>query len=121
MADWALSLDLRERVVAAYEEGGLSQKAVAERFSISQSTVSLWLRHKRERGTLEPAKPPGKTPTLTAEDEAFLAECLERRSDLTQEELADELAERGVHVSRFAVGRALRRMGWTRKKNDVRG
>ena len=44
MKTWALSMDLRERAVAAYETGLGTQKAVAERFQISQSTLSLWLK-----------------------------------------------------------------------------
>ncbi len=121
MKTWALSMDLRERAVAAYEAGVGTQKAVAERFQISQSTLSLWLKHKRERGTLEPRRPRGAARKLSDDDDRLILKLLEQRSDLTLEELADGLRDRGIEVSRFAVGRALRRMGWSRKKNAVRG
>lgn len=56
-----LSLDLRERVVAAVDEGVESQREIAERFAVSLSFVSRLLR-RREAGTLEPA-PHGGGPT----------------------------------------------------------
>ncbi len=121
MMTWALSVDLRERAVAAYLAGTGTQKAVASRFQFSQSTLSVWLKHKRERGTLEPSRPPGRERKLNAEDEAYLLQLLEVRSDLTLEELADGLRERDVEVSRFAVGRALHRMGWSRKVRRLPG
>ena len=120
MKTWALSTDLRERAVAAYEAGEGTQRAIAARFQISQSSLSIWLKHKRERGSLEPKKPPGLDRKLTPDQERLVAQLLERRNDLTLEELADELREHGVDVGRHTVGRTLRRLGWSRKKNGVR-
>lgn len=120
MKTWALSTDLRERAVAAYEAGEGSQRAVAARFQISQGSLSLWLKQKRETGSLEPKSPPGRERKLTAEQELLVTQLLERRNDLTLEELADELRERGVVVGRHTVGRTLRRLGWSRKKNGIR-
>ena len=50
----ALSLDLRKRVVAAFDRGGFKQKEVAELFSVSAGTVSKLLRQRRDTGDLAP-------------------------------------------------------------------
>ena len=44
----AYSLDLRERVVAAVEEGGLSRRQAAARFGVSYSSAILWVKRYRE-------------------------------------------------------------------------
>ncbi len=47
------SLDLRQRVVAAYEQGVETIEEIAERFSVGQTFVKKMLRQKRETGSLE--------------------------------------------------------------------
>ncbi len=47
----AYSLDLRQRVVAAYEQGKGSLAQVAEQFNVGQTFVKKMLRQKRESGT----------------------------------------------------------------------
>ncbi len=42
------SLDLRERVVGAVEEEGLSRRRAAARFGVGVSTVISWVRRFRE-------------------------------------------------------------------------
>ena len=42
------SLDLRERVVAAVEEGGLSRRRAAAQFGVGISTVIGWVRRLRD-------------------------------------------------------------------------
>jgi transposase len=49
-----LSLDFRERIVAAYEAGELSFEAVGRRFAVSGKVVAKLVRQKRELGTLTP-------------------------------------------------------------------
>ena len=51
----AYSLDLRERVVAAIEEG-LSTHQAAARFSIGVSTAGTWARLKRSQGDVRPGR-----------------------------------------------------------------
>ncbi len=50
-----LSLDLRERVVAAIE-GGMSTRQAAARFSIGIATAGTWARLKRAKGAVTPAR-----------------------------------------------------------------
>jgi putative transposase len=50
------SMDLRERVIAAVEQGGLSGNAAARRFGVAVSTAINWLRLHRETGSVAPGK-----------------------------------------------------------------
>jgi putative transposase len=50
------SRDLRERVVAAVEENGLSRRKAAAQFAVGISTVINWVRRFRETGSVLPAK-----------------------------------------------------------------
>ena len=62
-----LSMDLRERVLAAIA-GGVSGRQAAERFGVSAASVSRWRTRAREQGEAEPraqgemASPTGSMP-----------------------------------------------------------
>ena len=58
------SLDLRERVAAAVETGGLSRRRAAAQFGVGTSTVIRWVR--RLRGTVAPGKMGGHKPKAIA-------------------------------------------------------
>lgn len=47
----AYSQDLRERVLAAVEEGEHSQPEIADKFKIGLSTLEKWVRRQREPGS----------------------------------------------------------------------
>ena len=49
-----LSLDLRERVVSAVTEEGMSCRAAARRFGVSFSSAIRWIAALRERGDYAP-------------------------------------------------------------------
>jgi transposase len=57
----AYSLDLRERVVAAVEKGGLSARQAAQ-FGVGASTVIRWVERRRKTGSLRPSKIGGYKP-----------------------------------------------------------
>ena len=50
------SLDLRERVVAGVEKGGLSCNRAAAQFGLGISTVINWVRRVRETGSVAPGQ-----------------------------------------------------------------
>ena len=52
----AYSIDLRERVVAAVESGGLSCHRAAEQFGIGVSTAIRWVGRLRKTGSVAPSK-----------------------------------------------------------------
>lgn len=49
---WAYSLDLRERVVGAFDAADMTDEQVAEVFQVGEATVHRWKRLKRETGSL---------------------------------------------------------------------
>jgi transposase len=108
------SLDLRERVAAAVDEGEMSQREIAWTFHVSLSFVSRLLKRRRETGAMAPdPHGGGPTPTLDAADLLKLRRLVAERNDDTLEELRDR---GGFQCCLTTIWRALRRMGLTRKK-----
>jgi len=97
------SMDLRERVVAAVEQGGLSRHAAALRFGVGVSTAITWVRRFRESGTLAPGQMGGHKPrAIRGEHEVWLRQRLGER-EFTLRGLVAELADRGLKVDYRAV------------------
>ncbi|MFA5970589.1 MAG: helix-turn-helix domain-containing protein, partial [Sphingomonas sp.] len=48
------SMDLRERVVAAVVEEGMSRHAAAKRFGVAASSAIKWVQRVRETGSAAP-------------------------------------------------------------------
>ncbi len=110
----AYSMDLRERVAAAGDDGIDPREESAERFAVSASWVRRLLQRRRETGSLPPnPHGGGQAPAF---DEAA-AERLRPAVAHTPEATLRELARAGaVACSTSAVDRAFRRLGITRKK-----
>jgi transposase len=116
------SLDLRQRIVDAYDGGEGSIRELAERFAVNPSTVQRYLRRRQEAGSVEPRPPGGGHPrSLDARAERALWALLREKNDLPDREYARRLAERlGRPVSRQAVNRTWKRLGVTRKNKTLR-
>lgn len=86
---FALSIDLRRRVVAAVEEEGLNHRQAAERFMVSTASVSRWRRLAREKGDVRPGPLGGDRNSwrVEAHRAVFLA-VFDTRSDMRTEECA---------------------------------
>ena len=109
------SMDLRDRVVEAYDRHTGSQKEVAGRFEVSVSWLKKLLRFRRERGTYEPKPHGGGTrPKFEGEGLEALKRWVEEDPDITLEELRERS---GAEGSIMAVHRALERLGCRRKKS----
>jgi transposase len=112
----ALSVDLRERVLAAHERREGSQRVLAERFGIAVGTVNGWLRQARE-GRRAPLRHRGGPAALGGAGPVVLTALVAERPDATLAEYATMLAERvGRRFSPAVLCRALRRAGLRRKK-----
>jgi transposase len=112
----ALSVDLRERVLAAHERREGSQRVLAERFGVAASTVNGWLRQAREGRRVPLGRRGGPTALGGAGPEELTAMVAER-PDATLAEYAAMLAEPvGRRFSPAVLCRALRRAGLRRKK-----
>ena len=100
----AYSVDLRERVVRAVENGA-SRRATAAKFEVSISFVVKLLQRWSRRGTVQPDRiGGGKRSALAAHAERVRA-LVAAEPDLTIAELRQRLAADGIAVSRSGLGR----------------
>lgn len=112
----ALSVDLRDRVLAAVASG-LSHRAAAERFGVSAASVSRWRALKREQGDVRPKALGGDRRSGRIEAQAALIlSLLEETPDITIEELRRALLERGHSFGYGTTRRFFARHKITRKK-----
>lgn len=111
-------IELRNRVVAAYESGVGSYPAVANQFDVGEASVKRWVRLKRREGDVSPtAKAGGRVSTITLDDiEAALSVVRDATAgEVTAEFNRSRRRRDRVHVS--SIKRALRRHGYVVKKS----
>lgn len=111
-------IELRLRVVAAYEEGEDSFAAIAVRFDVGEASVKRWVSRHRRSGDVAPQSKGGGTPSLITRDE--IQQLLTDIRDATAGELTAAFNRRRhwrrhVHVS--SMKRALHRHGYVVKKS----
>lgn len=112
-----ISVEVRERVVAAHHDGKGTYAELADVFQVGEASVSRWLRLDRETGSLQPKPPPGRAPKLDEQGRAVLRQLVDEDNDATLAELASRLHERtGVKLVVSAVHKVLAKMGISRKK-----
>lgn len=108
--------DLRERVVAAVDDG-TPIVTVAARFRLHRSTIYRYLARRQEQGTLAPRTSPGRARAIPATDDARLIAQLQQHPSATlRTHCAVWEQATGVRLSPATLSRAIRRVGWTRKK-----
>ena len=91
------SVDLRKRVVAAVETGGMSCHQAAAQFGVGVSTAINWVRRMRETGSVAPGQIGGHKPkSISGKHRAWMLERM--KQDFTLRGLVAELAERGLKV-----------------------
>jgi transposase len=110
-----LSLDLRHRIVGAIE-GGLSRRAAAARFAVSQSCAIKLMRRWQRTGSVAPAAIGAPKGTTLAAHEGLVRELVAAQPDITLDELQARLTEQAIMVGRTSVHRCLEKLGLTRKK-----
>ena len=115
----AYSLDLRQRIVRAYEQGQGSIAEVAEQFSVSVAFVNKLLRQWRETGDLAPLPHGGGKPaSLSDRQLQLLRRRVQQQGDASLAELQGLLSEQEqVYVHLSTISRALARLGLSRKKS----
>ena len=111
-----MSVDLRERVVAAVDNG-MSRRKAAERFGVSISSAIRWTSRARRSGSVRPDPQGGDKRSARVEaHSAVILAALEETPDITLEELRALLASRGVAVATSTLWRFFARRKITRKK-----
>lgn len=109
-----LSLDLRQRILAAYDEEEGTRDEIARRFRVSLGMVKKLLQQRRHTGSIAPRHHlAGRKPMILPMHQSQLRALLARKNDLTLKELR---AATGLQCSLQAVHVALGKMDLTYKK-----
>ncbi|WP_156467839.1 MULTISPECIES: IS630 family transposase [unclassified Methylobacterium] len=112
----ALSVDLRERVVAAIDAGA-SRRQAAKRFGVGAASAIRWHERFRQDGRIAPRPMGGDRNSQRLEAQATLILRIYEEHPLSfLRELRDRLSERGVRASTSSLSRFFARHGITRKK-----
>jgi transposase len=112
-----ISIDLRERIVAAYDAGEGTRQQIAERFKVSLGLVKKLLAQRKSLGTIEPQyQNVGRRPAFDGEDLKKLDNFLRKQADATLMEI-QEYFNGCVSCSIQAIANAIKRLGWRYKKN----
>jgi transposase len=115
----AYAIDLRQKILRAWERHLGSQRSIADIFGVSLAFVENVLRQYRATGDIVP-KPHagGQKPRLSAAAQAIVPRLMGANPDATLEELCTGVAaETGVRVSVPTMCRVLQRLGLPRKKS----
>jgi len=112
-----LSLDLRERLVEAVENGSSIRQA-ALRYSVSPSAAIKLMQRVETTGSLEPEPSGGRRPRLLEPHADALTIMVEINPDITLVEIQADLERRfDVTAGLSTIHRMLRRLGLRLKKS----
>lgn len=119
----AYSIDLRQKIVQAYENGHGSMARLAEIFNVGKDTVYRLIKLYRTTGQLSPRRrqTAGNPPKITATEAAFLRQVLQKEPDLTLEMLCERFEKYfNRSISTSSMDRGLKKYRLTFKKNFSR-
>lgn len=109
-----ISLDLRERILAAYDGEEGTREEVARRFRVSLGMVKKLLQQRRRRGDIAPLHHrAGRKPLIVTAHQHQMRSLLDEKPDLTLKELRRAIS---LECSLQAIHVALVKMGLTYKK-----
>lgn len=114
----AHSMEIRECIIRAIEESGLTQEEIAEEFGVSSRWVRWFNQRRLTTGLIGP-QPHGGGPSakITPAVDEQLREFVKQHPDAT---LAEIRSGCGLTVSVSAICQALKRLGLRRKKKVLR-
>lgn len=117
----AYSIDLRIRVIEAYNRQEGSIRTLAKRFSIHWRTVANWIkRFNTEQSAGPRIQRSGPLPKLDEADMKTLEKLVADKPDSTLSELSEQVLEStGKSLSSNGIWRALDKLGLTRKKKFI--
>jgi transposase len=114
-----LSTDLRQRIIARWQQGGIAVEELADVFMVSESTIRRLLHLHGQTGSIDPrAHGGGRKRALSDADKKWLRQLVQSHPDWTTYEFTDAFnkwAGRALH--RSIILRAIRELGFTRKKS----
>jgi len=107
--------DLRQKVVDAVERGE-RKSHVCRMFNISGNTLDCWLQLRKQSGSISANRDYQRGPKPKIEDLDGFRSFVQTRGHLTQREMAQQWQ---APISGWAIGKALKRIGFTRKKRPT--
>ena len=114
----AYSEDLRKKIVQALQQRRMNKSEAARLFGVSLSSVKRYAKAAREGRSLLPGKAPGKRPLLEEKARRLLEADVKERPFAKLSDRREYLRKvAGVSVSESTLSRALRKMGFGRKKD----
>lgn len=114
----AFSMDLRERVVKAYDAGEGKSRELAKRFRVSDRWIRKLLRQRHETGSIAPKEyQRGPKPKLSSGQRERLILLAREKPDLTLDQLRRRLRFR---CSLVTIWRALHQAGFTFKRRPFK-
>lgn len=116
----AYSLDLRKKILSAWENQEGSQRELAKRFKVSLSFIRNFLRRYRQTGEIAARAQGGDRRSLIKEENIELVEKLiSQKNDIYLREIQKELQEReNIQVSVSSLCRKLKKLEQVRKKKS---
>ncbi len=109
-----LSVDLRQRILQAYDRREGTRAQVAQRFCVSLGMVKKLLQQRRRTGDIAPRhRFSGRKPMIVAAHRRQIRSLLAKKNDLTLKELRQAI---GLPCSLQALHVVLGKMGLTYKK-----
>ena len=112
----AVGEHLRRRAVAAVLEKGMSMRAAAQLYEVSESSAYLWVQRFRERGHVRPDRQGGGTPSRIEPERERILRILEAQPRLSVRGLRNALAAEGLAFDASTVQRFLKRHGLQRER-----
>jgi transposase len=109
-----VSLDLRQRILKAYDQGRSTREEVAARFDVSLGLVKKLIQQRRHTGDIAPRHHhSGRKRKVLPSHEQQLSVLLKKKPDMTLEELHAAL---GLKCTVPTIHHTLERMGLSYKK-----
>lgn len=113
-----LSVDLRERILACYDEGVGSREEVAKRYRVSLGMVKKLLTQRRKTGQIEPRhRYSGRKPYFTSVHRNRMGQLIRQQPDITLEEIRETME---LSCTLAAIHYVLKGLNLTFKKNTAR-
>jgi len=114
----AYSIDLRQKILSAWQNKEGSQRELAKRFKVSLSFIRDFLRRYRETAEIA-ARPQGgdRRSKLNSIEQELLKVIVAKQSDIYLREIQEVIKERTeIDVSISSLSRTLKRLKLNRKK-----
>lgn len=114
------SLDLRRKIVAAYEAGKGTQQAIADWFGVCRKTVNRYCQRAQQTGDVQSRSSPGRPPRLDKAGLTQVEALVAQEQDATLAELCTQYqALKGQRVSVTTMHRACEKLRLRPKKKQL--